>query len=431
MNRKRAFLPGSRSDRKVQRMLRRGDSDEREGTPLPNAASPSRGFRIRYALPLVPVGVLVVALWVGYSASVNNWESAQRALQAAEKASNAALELKFLSADFNGWQTAYALDFARRSPPTAPLIGRLEFVDSTRKFSLQMKVLESHLATPEERQTMLQLETTFRAFMSADEQIFAAYESGDPARIRAAHDEVLKAEVERFQEIARNTDHLVNRIRDRTLSSLNKHHQTATMIRRELWSTGALGLVFCAALTLLLIKSMRKTDALVAELSKQALADALTGLPNRRSWDQRICSELSRADRLHYPIAVVALDFDYFKKFNDAHGHLEGDNLLRLAANAWSHALRESDLLARIGGEEFALLLPGCSAAEAGRLVERIRPITPLGQTFSAGIAVRVGGETSTALFSRADAALYQAKLLGRNRTVIAPESPKADTESE
>lgn len=337
-------------------------------------------------------------------------------------ASNAALELKFQSADFNGWQTAYSFDFARRAVPTKPLIGRLEFINATREFSVQIDEVWRHLTTPREHEIMPQLVVLFREFMAADDEIFAAYQSGDPARIAAAHDQVLGEETDRYEKIAHLTDVLVKLIRERTQRSLSAHDQTAALLRQELWGMGALGLVFSAVLTVLLMKSMSKVNALVAELSKQALTDPLTDLPNRRSWNNRIGVELARASRLSYPLAMVMIDFDHFKQFNDQHGHIEGDILLRSAAHAWNQTLREGDLLCRIGGEEFALLLPGCHAADASRLVDRLRPVTPLRQTFSAGIAVWMNDETQVQLFSRADAALYQAKLEGRNRTIIASE---------
>ena len=119
-------------------------------------------------------------------------------------------------------------------------------------------------------------------------------------------------------------------------------------------------------------------------------------------------------------IAVALLDMDAFKSFNDHHGHQAGDELLRAAVEAWAGTLRDGDVLARYGGEEFAVALPGCSADEAGMVLDRLRAATPEGATVSAGVASWDGSEPLAALVARADAALYEAKRAGRDRLVAA-----------
>ena len=114
------------------------------------------------------------------------------------------------------------------------------------------------------------------------------------------------------------------------------------------------------------------------------------------------------------------VDLDHFKRFNDSFGHPAGDRLLKAAAAAWAHQLRAVDLLSRYGGEEFILLLPDAGLTEADEVLGRLREATPLAQTFSGGLALWDGGETSDELIARADAALYAAKRAGRDRVVIA-----------
>ena len=120
------------------------------------------------------------------------------------------------------------------------------------------------------------------------------------------------------------------------------------------------------------------------------------------------------------PLTLVMLDFDHFKRYNDRRGHAAGDALLRGAAQAWSKQMRPTDLLARYGGEEFTLVLPACTADQAAQLVDRLRPLMPDRQTFSAGVATWEGHENATELLQRADRALLLAKKGGRNRTMIA-----------
>ena len=157
----------------------------------------------------------------------------------------------------------------------------------------------------------------------------------------------------------------------------------------------------------------------LARLSDLADTDELTGLPNRRSWEETIRRAVGYATRTRRPLCVAVVDLDHFKRFNDRHGHQAGDRLLKAAAASWRTALRETDTLARYGGEEFAVALPGCSAEVAETVLERLREQTPEGQTCSVGIAELAPGESDADLLARADAALYEAKRAGRDTLVI------------
>jgi diguanylate cyclase (GGDEF)-like protein len=154
---------------------------------------------------------------------------------------------------------------------------------------------------------------------------------------------------------------------------------------------------------------------MIGQLTDEALTDPLTGLPNRRAWD----AELDRAMQGRVPVAVAMLDIDRFKRFNDTHGHPAGDRLLREAASRWRSEMRAGDSLARLGGEEFALLVTGADVTTIGPIVERLCARMPAQQTCSAGIALRSVGDTPEQLLARADAALYEAKTGGRNRVIF------------
>ncbi len=148
--------------------------------------------------------------------------------------------------------------------------------------------------------------------------------------------------------------------------------------------------------------------------------DPLTGLVNRRGWDEHLDREFAHARRAGRRLAVAIFDLDHFRQFNAEHGHMGGDDLLRAAARAWSGCLRANDLLARWGGEEFALLTPDCDSIDAVRTLERLRAATPSGQTFSAGVTDIQDDDTPEEALGRADDALYSAKRNGRNRTQVA-----------
>ena len=171
---------------------------------------------------------------------------------------------------------------------------------------------------------------------------------------------------------------------------------------------------------------------LEVDLREQASTDALTGLPNRRHFLRRLEEELERVRRRTTREAcVLMLDLDHFKRVNDQYGHAAGDSLLRHFANLLRHELRAADTAGRMGGEEFAVILPGSSLpaaqAFAQRICERLveRPLSvgrqPVQATVSIGIAAIVADDLSAdAVLSRADGALYLAKERGRNRVELA-----------
>jgi diguanylate cyclase (GGDEF)-like protein len=165
--------------------------------------------------------------------------------------------------------------------------------------------------------------------------------------------------------------------------------------------------------------ALERSD-LLARLEEVARTDDLTGLLNRRAWEERLPRELARARRNNNPLCVAMLDLDHFKNYNDERGHQAGDRLLKQSAAAWVTELRASDTLARYGGEEFTVALPGCTLPNATDLVERLRAAMPGDQTVSAGVACWNGRESAEELVGRADAALYEAKRSGRDRLVTA-----------
>ena len=161
--------------------------------------------------------------------------------------------------------------------------------------------------------------------------------------------------------------------------------------------------------------AIKRAD-LLSQLTDMASTDALTGLPNRRAWE----SNLDRALIDGQPFVLTMLDLDRFKEFNDTNGHPAGDRLLKESAAAWREELRADDFLARIGGEEFALLLPACTNEDALAVVERLRGRVPYRQTCSAGIVMHNAGESCDELMARVDEALYRAKAAGRDRVLLA-----------
>jgi diguanylate cyclase (GGDEF)-like protein len=155
------------------------------------------------------------------------------------------------------------------------------------------------------------------------------------------------------------------------------------------------------------------TPALLERALEEAGSDAVTGLPQRAHFMSLLRHELRQRKRRN--IAVVYIDLDRMKRVNDEHGHARGDEVLRLLARAARVTLRHGDVLARIGGDEFAIILLGASQAEAEAAVHRLRArfeakTAPLDVSFSAGIALAAEGEGAEELLSRADVAMYREK---------------------
>jgi len=164
----------------------------------------------------------------------------------------------------------------------------------------------------------------------------------------------------------------------------------------------------------------------LAETQAVACSDPLTGAANRRGLQKGFERELARVVRSGEALSLVVLDVDNFKRVNDTHGHSSGDQALVHLVRVLRNALRPVDLVARLGGEEFALLLTGAGREEALATMARLQreldaqPLPELGLklTFSAGVAMRQGDESLDQLLGRADMAAYAAKRAGKNRVV-------------
>ena len=174
------------------------------------------------------------------------------------------------------------------------------------------------------------------------------------------------------------------------------------------------------------ITSLAKVENLTAEVYKLAALDQLTGLYNRRSGEQRLAEEISRATRYDRPLTLVMLDLDGLKQINDASGHAAGDAVIKAFAERIQRAIRGSDLAVRLGGDEFMVLLPECKPEEVKHVLGRLQglEVTHQGEKiqcrFSSGWTDYKPGETPQELLNRADLALYTEKRAGKNATASA-----------
>jgi len=176
-------------------------------------------------------------------------------------------------------------------------------------------------------------------------------------------------------------------------------------------------------------RESRSLHESLREEQRMAMIDALTGIPNRAAYDDRIEQEYKRWKRFGRPVSILAWDIDRFKTINDAYGHKAGDKVLRVLGQHLARHVRDTDFVARYGGEEFVMLLVGTPVDEARVVADKIRMEIaqlgfhfhdhPVAVTASCGLTAFAGADTPDIIFDRADRALYKAKEAGRNCCVI------------
>lgn len=200
---------------------------------------------------------------------------------------------------------------------------------------------------------------------------------------------------------------------------------------RSLMLAGPLFLILLAYTSIAALNAGARAARATAELRRLATTDQLTGLANRAAFLAGLERETARAIRNGNPLCLAVLDVDHFKRINDLHGHPAGDEVLRIVAGVLQEGTRGHDIVGRIGGEEFAILMPETNREQGVAVGERLcktmaqTPIKlPNGTsgpvTFSTGLALLSSGETANQLVSRADTALYEAKFRGRNQVKLA-----------
>lgn len=257
----------------------------------------------------------------------------------------------------------------------------------------------------------------------------------------AEYEETLNADVARFSDLTLHGDSVLKHVLIeliRHTGHVNRFTKTLTEeVAEQVGSDVRSSLMLAIAE---LINSNRKLEgelhsarreienqrARLAEVQREARIDPLTRIANRRFFSERLDSMHARFERGNDGYAIAVLDLDHFKDLNDTYGHAAGDAALRVFARILEDCIRKYDLPARIGGEEFAVLLDSAGRAEAMIVAERIRARTASAKvhyrgqeihfTTSAGIAVARDGELADAVMHRADTALYDAKNAGRDR---------------
>jgi diguanylate cyclase (GGDEF)-like protein/PAS domain S-box-containing protein len=188
-----------------------------------------------------------------------------------------------------------------------------------------------------------------------------------------------------------------------------------------LWSSRSDGKRIYAAVKDVTARKQQEVerDELLQAVEELARTDGLTGVMNSATWRAELADEITRASRTGLPLSVLVVDLDNFKALNDSRGHAAGDRMLKTCTSGWLQALRGPDQLGRIGGDEFAVVLPDCDLEKARVVAARVRRATPHATTCSMGVAMWDGEENGDDFLHRADEALYRAKREGRDRLAV------------
>jgi diguanylate cyclase (GGDEF)-like protein len=243
----------------------------------------------------------------------------------------------------------------------------------------------------------------------------------------------------KLEFLAQSAPIIVTHARIVALEPVRALEARAAPYRKRLFLAAVATLILAAAFAHRLGRPVSRLVADVARLSRQAQTDALTGIANRRSLDERLDEELARARLLGTHVSFVIADVDNFKKINDTYGHKTGDEILRAFAQACAGELRAVDMAGRWGGEEFAFILPSTQLEGAKQTAERVRRRLTEIAVDAGGERVRVTASFGAAAFptfpsaaellEAADGALYEAKRTGKDRVIAAAGTPAAEPE--
>ena len=379
--------------------------------PIPHTKTglARQAWLVLLAAALMAGGVVLALRALSFDSEVH------RRYEYALTLSQAALEVQQTSADLRAWQARNGRELPRTADPA---VSASEFA--------ALGQLAGDLRRRLERLAELEMPADHHAKLAPLQQSLLGFEriarqAAEPGSDGAGPSRAaLLASSAEFDALEHSLTELVSSTHARAAASARQAEGLSDTARVALIAFSATALLLALTLIGLTLRTLRANSALLDRMSHLAQEDGLTGIANRRTLDEALPVEFARARRSGQPLTLVMMDLDHFKRYNDRRGHAAGDALLRGAAQAWLKQMRPTDLLARYGGEEFTLVLPACTADQAAQLVDRLRPLMPDRQTFSAGVATWEATETPTELLQRADRALSLAKKGGRNRTMIA-----------
>jgi diguanylate cyclase (GGDEF)-like protein len=367
------------------------------------------GDRARWLVPVVAGGL--AAVLVGLTGG---------AIWAAAAVDRSAREVQGISAQRDAWaEVRYQVNqehsighayLATANPKLRPALD-----EASRTLEVALKQLAGH-GGPDDAQARL-IQTRHAPSLRLLRQMLDAVDAGDPATANEIH---IGRVHPAYIDLGQTTAALAAREQAEATAALTELRRRQHALVPAAVVAGGAGIVALAVFLLVLVGYQRRLVRQAAASSHQALHDALTGLPNRELFADRVGQALRTADRELQPAALLLLDLDRFKDVNDTLGHHHGDQLLREVGDRLQGALRQVDTVARLGGDEFAVLVPGVTAEAAAAVADKLRaalhsPLTLDGVALdldaSIGIAVYPDhGDDTVELLQHADVAMYAAK---------------------
>lgn len=383
-------------------------------------ASGETGFRRLIGVSAAMAVLLLGAVSITAAKLSQRQELIARHGSASELATQAT-DLRVEANNLFSWQMVAALAMLgpeqRMIDPTGE--AHHHFRDSLTTIVTALAAMEPTAEGSAERSLLEQARTGFEELGRLDERATADYRSGDPAR-RAQAMQVTASEIVQFQHASQALGQLAEAYRQRADRVAQESDEIARRTDLLLVALTTAMITALSGLALWVWRGDRRRTEDLKVLEQEANLDPLTGVANRRRWDRALADAMRDCAANGESLSVVMVDLDHFKRFNDTYGHPAGDRHLQAVARLLVDATRRHDLVARLGGEEFAVLLIGSEADDARRVVDRVQPRIPGGQTMSAGVAEWNGSESGEELIARADLALYRAKAAGRNRLALA-----------
>jgi len=413
------------------------------------------------------VAVLALALatlaWRAFSAG----QALREALTERSDVVRASSDLKFRVASLRARQLEYTVAAVQGGGAVADdAPARTAFTRDADALGRTLnELLASHLSTGE-RAAAEEVHAGFLRFLRTDGQLFAALREGDGAARSAQVTESLAGAASAADELAAAADRLTRLQLNEDGSRADSVYARAHDLRAALMAALACGVVLAAVLVLSWARAMRRHARMSSRIEHYALTDELSGLPNRRAWDERLTAEIARAIRQGSTLSLILLDVDLrgggtpgergsadraggerstvdrpAERLSPERPAAERTAVERVSgdrantgdagtvARTWKSALRRDDYIAQLAKQQFAFILPACDAAQAAAMAERLHALAPVAQRFSAGVVNWDRRETAEHLMRRAETALRGALADGANPSVFVAGKREASDE--